>query len=164
MATSLSLAVLSLLYWLSVGLLEAARVSLFAWLILYGVCVACAFTLWARLPARFGAQFWLLAAFYSVLFASIFFGANGALDALNGPNRAKAHVSEQLGGLELWFALCPGAFAVCVASCLRSLLLAARAKKRCSASRSRRASPNLSIERTSSSWLRQPPAAAHVGR
>ncbi len=60
---------------------------------------------------------WLAVAGYALLLASIFRGAEFALDALNGPQRRKADMASHLGGLELWMALCAvAAFAVMAAA------------------------------------------------
>lgn len=72
-------------------------------------------------PTRPGG--WLGLAGASVLFAAIFFGANGALDALNGPRPSPLDSGGSLGGFELWYALCPGLTSVAAAGWARSLCL-----------------------------------------
>ena len=170
--TSIALVVLSLAYWLSVFALSASRVTAVAWVCLYAACLLGAIFSWVRLPSSAGVRFWLSSAGYSLLLAALFFGANGALDALHGAHRAKAQVAESLGGLELWFVLCPGVLVVCVAGCVRSLLIAAEA----TASEEVLSTPaavapavsavtsNPSIERTSQRPFRAPYPAAHFER
>ena len=64
---------------------------------------------------------WLGLAGASMLFAAIFFGANGALDALNGPRPSPLDSGGSLGGFELCYALCPGLTSVALAGWARSL-------------------------------------------
>jgi len=65
---------------------------------------------------------WLVCAMYSALFALIFYGANEGLDILYGAGRTKPDVASHIGGLELWWILCPGVFSVAVACAAASML------------------------------------------
>lgn len=129
MPRTFSLLSLAAIYWAVVSLVPESRVSLVAWLGLYLACNIGAVEAWARLPASFGSRFWLAVALYSGLFAAMFFGADGALDALHGVHRIKAHVAESLGGLELWFVLCPGVVSAALASSLHARLGGGRVER-----------------------------------
>ncbi len=122
MAVAIALLIQSLTFWAGVWLLRDQRVSMFAWAALYVCCLSVAAALCHRRFARFkpspGA--WLLFALNSALLAALFWGANMALDLVNGAHRPKADWAAQLGGLELWFALCPGVLSVAIAGCVRS--------------------------------------------
>lgn len=82
------------------GLADTAMLALFATLIV------AAGLLW-RL-ARLTAARWLGVALLAAIGAAYLIGAEGALDTLHGAHRPKADVAGALGGLELWFVLCPG--------------------------------------------------------
>ena len=96
-----------------VASLPPSGVSPLAWTTLYvgALAVAVLAMRHITLPLK-AALGWGL---QSVLLALIFFGANGGLDALHGAHRPKAEVARYLGGLELWFVLCPGAASVALA-------------------------------------------------
>jgi hypothetical protein len=114
LATVAALFATSSVYWLVVVLLPGVGVSPIAWLTLFLACV-CASLLVARLQPL-APRTWLYFATCSVLLAAFFFGANLGLDALHGAERPKANVAATLGGLELWFVLCPGVTSVALAA------------------------------------------------
>ncbi len=118
-----ALLIQSVTFWAGVWLLRDQRVSMLAWAALYVCCVSVAATLRHRRFARFqmspGA--WLLFAVNSVMLAALFWGANMALDLINGPHRPTVDWAAHLGGLELWFALCPGVLSVGISGCALSL-------------------------------------------
>lgn len=109
---------MTLLYGAGLAVWSAQAVAPAAWVGLYLVCLVAALPLWVKLA--FTPQRWATVALYCTLLALIFFGANGALDALNGAHRAKAAVAESLGGLELWFVLCPGAVSVALGGAVQA--------------------------------------------
>jgi hypothetical protein len=115
----LTLTALTVSYGLGVGLLATATVSRGAWSLLYLVCVAACFAIPRFFHSKASAMTWLIAAFYAALFAAMFYGANAGLDALHGSSRNATRVADELGGLELWFVLCPGAFSVSLGTALR---------------------------------------------
>ena len=98
----------------------SAAPSTVAITVLYGACVLvyCAVSACRQMPA----VRWFAMACYAALLAAIFYGANGALDALHGANRARPDVASAIGGLELWFVLCPGAVSVALGHAVRSAL------------------------------------------
>ncbi len=131
LACAIALAAQAVLFWSLVAWLPAAAVSGTAWAALYAlvVLVALALTvlpsalpgaltgaLTGSLPdaspgTRAGSSGWVgwaRLAFYALFFALFFAAANFALDALHGAQRPKADIARQLGGLEVWFVLCPG--------------------------------------------------------
>lgn len=116
------LAALTVCYGAGAALLHAAAVSAAAWAALYAAGVIALLALPYSRAGRVPARRWLTAAGLTVLLAGIFFGADGALDALNGARRAKTQVAAHLGGLELWFVLCPGAASVALAAAVRARL------------------------------------------
>jgi hypothetical protein len=108
-----ALVVQAVVFWTLVCALHAAPVSLAAWWALYGLL---AFGLWGahrwRATATRPPRFWGELALYSLLGAVVFAGANFGMDTLHGAHRPKAQVAAHLGGLELWFFLCPGVFSL----------------------------------------------------
>jgi hypothetical protein len=100
-------------YWALVGTLAVASVTTWACWVLQAL-LALAF--WGsyrwRPSANLTPRSWVRLAIYSVLGAASFAGANFAMDALHGAHRPKAEVASHLGGLELWFVLCPGVFSL----------------------------------------------------
>jgi len=112
------LALLTAVFWSIVLLLRASPVSGLAWSILYLACAATAPLLW-RLRGMARPQQWLFVALCAVWFAAVFCAIDFALDALNGARRAKADVASALGGLELWFVLCPGVAALALGGWMR---------------------------------------------
>ena len=115
----------SIVFWLGAWLLRDQGVSMVAWAVLYVCCVSAAVALQLssfaayQLPPRA----WLLFAVNSALVAALFWGANTALDLINAPHRPRDDWATHLGGLELWFALCPGVVSVAISSYVRSLPL-----------------------------------------
>ena len=126
MPNAIGWAALAGLYALGVVWLGAADVTAPAWLGLLGACAGVAGALWRGAAGRCGPRGWFAAAVYAGLFAAIFYGANGALDALHGPRRGDPGIARALGNLELWQLLCPGAVSVALAGWLRALAIAAR--------------------------------------
>ena len=104
-----------------VVLLPADAVAPWAWAALYAV------VLMATLAARCGP--WrppsvgkaAAGLMYAVLLSLCFFGVNVGLDALHGAHRVHPDVARHLGGLELWFVLCPGAASVALALLVQAL-------------------------------------------
>jgi hypothetical protein len=117
---------LTLAFGLGLCLWAAAPVSAPVWLMLYLACVAASLIIQSRGLGGKTGRWWLAAAFYTLLFAAVFHGTDFALDVLHGPQRSKARVADELGGLELWCVLCPGAFSVAVGSALRVWIQAAQ--------------------------------------
>ena len=115
----------SIVFWLGAWLLRDQGVSMVAWAALYVCCVSAAGALqYSRFAAcQLPPRAWLLFAVNSALVAALFWGANTALDLINAPQRPKDDWATHLGGLELWFALCPGVVSVAISSYVRSLPL-----------------------------------------
>ena len=115
----------SIVFWLGAWLLRDQGVSMVAWAVLYVCCVSAAGALqYSRFAAyQLPPRAWLLFAVNSALVAALFWGANTALDLINAPQRPKDDWATHLGGLELWFALCPGVVSVAISSYVRSLPL-----------------------------------------
>ena len=115
----------SITVWLGVWFLRGQGVSLAAWAVLYACCFSAASALqhsrFTRYVSRPSA--WLLFSVNSVLVAVLFWGANAGLDLIGNTNRQHAEWPAYFGGLELWFALCPGVFSVAIAGYARSLRL-----------------------------------------
>lgn len=117
-ASAAGLLVLTLFY--AFGSIQLApTAALFtAQVVLYAICVLAFIALGVFGSGARDAATWLTVASYAALFAAIFYGANGALDALHGPHRPGPDVDQSLGGLTLWFALCPGAASVALGKAL----------------------------------------------
>ena len=133
MSAAIGWLTLSVVYGFGVAVLAWAAVSAFAWTVLYVVCLLTTSLLWSNRRHVADARAWLAIAFYALLLAAMFFGADGALDALHGAQRAKARVADRLGGLELWFVLCPGVVAIALASAARVAVAALQARHRSAA-------------------------------
>jgi hypothetical protein len=104
----LPLAASTLAFWASVALLGRTGVLAGAWLLLYMLCTALSLlAIWRQRPSLSPAV-WLYLALCATLLAAGLFGVNGGLDALHGAHRPKVDVAGAVGGLELWFVLCPG--------------------------------------------------------
>jgi hypothetical protein len=117
-------ALASSVYWLLVFVGTMAlgwQVSTASWIVLYLVCAVAAPVMW-RLAAAWTAGVWLYLAGCALVVAAGFYGANQGLDALHGAGRHKPDIASRLGGLELWFVLAPGAFAICIGGWLRKRL------------------------------------------
>ena len=123
MANAIGLSALTVLFWSGVAVLSPAAISTIAWASLYGLCVVVSITLWSYGPGRAKSRDWLWAAVYAVLLATFCYGVNSGLDVLYGVHRHRAHPEELLGGLELWFILCPGVVAIAMAGATRSLMV-----------------------------------------
>jgi len=109
-------------FWSVVALIPAESVTVPAWATLYAITL-CAFLYSASAGyPNWSPYQWLAAVFYSLFFAVLFYSANVGLDVLHGANRPKAEVAQHLGGLEVWFFLCPGVFAFAIAGLARVLL------------------------------------------
>jgi hypothetical protein len=121
-ATATSVFVLSVGYWSGFALFDSAGVLLRAQSALYVCCVLALLYLrrstWSAAPAKS----WLVRAAYSVLLALLFYGANRAQDILYGPERLKSNLPGWLGGLELWWILCPGIASIALAAASARLL------------------------------------------
>ena len=113
--------------------LEAGAVGAPFWWIAGGLAAGGSALLW-RLPAAPRTpRGWLMSAAASVWLAVLFFGANRALDALNGPRASPIDTGGTLGGFELWYALCPGLTAMALAGWVRSLCGDSTKCKHCAA-------------------------------
>ena len=113
-----ALLVQALVFAAGVAALQRAGVSAAAWAGLY-LCAAVA-TVTAPCWGPLRAGLWLALAGYALLFSALFWGANFGLDALHGAHRHKADVAQRLGGLELWFVLCPGVVSVALAAAVQA--------------------------------------------
>lgn len=114
-------AALATLLTLVAQMLPAGSMAPGTWVLACTLAAACSAFLWR---SRFGPsqpRGWLQLAGTSVLLAAIFFGANGALDALNGPRPSPLDSGGSLGGFELCYALCPGLTSIALAGWVRSL-------------------------------------------
>ena len=114
-AAGSSAIVFSLCYGLGVLALAAARVSVRAWLSLYALGLLACVAIEARHLAGCAEPAWFAVSLHAAWLAAIFYGADGALAALNGPHRVASTWVEQIGGLELWFVLCPGVVSLALA-------------------------------------------------
>jgi len=94
--------------------LRAAGVEPGAWLVLYaaGAVFLCAAPGHRAYPRSIKA--WLAVAFYSVLLAAVFFGADFALQTLGNSARPRASLPSWFGGLELYYVLVPGVTSVAI--------------------------------------------------
>ena len=109
-------------FWFAVALLAPGAVSLGAWTALYVFALG-AFLLWEVARRRnTPPATWAAAFFYSLFFAGLFYALNLGLDVLHGAHRPKADVAGHLGGLEIWFALCPGVASFALAGLVKALL------------------------------------------
>ena len=117
-ASAAGLLGLSLSYGLGSSLVATEAVSFTAWVSLYASCVLAFGVIPVRRAGPWRAATWLKAAFCAALFAAIFYGANGAVDALRGPHRAGPAVARSLDGLALWFVLFPGIVSVALGQAL----------------------------------------------
>ena len=122
MTTVSATLVVSSVYWLLVALMPSVSVSVVAWAALFLACLCCTLLVSLLRVRLHQATTWLYVAACSALLAVAFFGANLALDALHGVGRPKVDVAASLGGLELWFVLCPGVTSVALAGAAASLV------------------------------------------
>jgi hypothetical protein len=106
--------------------LPAPGVTAAAWAGLYLLSVGVLLVLPHTPLARVDAISWIAVAAWAAFFAIFFATAAFALDALHGAHRPKAEVARHLGGLELWFVLCPGLVALAPARALAATLRARR--------------------------------------
>ena len=140
-ASALALAVQAAFYGGLVALMPAA-VAPWAWVGLYAVVLVATLAAlrgpW-RSPSVVSAATWLM---YAVLLSLWFFGANVGLDALHGAHRSKADVALHLGGLELWFVLCPGAASVALALLVQALQASSARRPKAGSMRSSQAAAN----------------------
>ena len=109
---------LSTAYWSVFTLIGDVGVSPCAKWVLYAGCLSTWYWLHphARTAASAASLTWLSRAGQSVALALLFYGANAARDVLLGLDRPKAETPAWLGGLELWWILCPGAASVALAA------------------------------------------------
>jgi hypothetical protein len=110
--------VLTAAYWGVFALFSDVGVSPVAHWLLYAGCLSSWWWVRARgLAAGTTAPLsWLSYAGQAVVLALLFYGGNAARDVLFGPDRPRAVAPEWLGGLELWWLLCPGATSVALAA------------------------------------------------
>lgn len=110
--------VLSAAYWGVFTLIGDVGVSTGAKWVLYAGCLST----WrwlhphARTAASTASLTWLSRAAQCVVLALLLYGANAARDVLFGLDRPQAETPAWLGGLELWWILCPGAASVALAA------------------------------------------------
>ena len=97
------------------ALFDPTGVSWVARTAFYACCAAALLLVRRSGRAVAPATVWTIRAAYCVLLAVLFYGANQARDILYGPERLKAHLPVWLGGLELWWILCPGICSVFLA-------------------------------------------------
>ena len=117
-STLLAFALQCLVFWVLVWLFEPTAVAGLAWAALFAMCSVGTVVLARRAQRRPSAQpqaLWLSVAFYSMFIAGIFAAAEPALDRLHGAGRAKTQVAQYIGGMELWYVLCPGIFSTALA-------------------------------------------------
>jgi hypothetical protein len=105
-------AALTVVHWIFVVAVQPVAVAPVAGFVLCLASLCIGPVVWSRFSIRPG--LWLIAAGYCGLLALVCFGADGGLDALHGAQRARAHVAEALGGLELWHVLGCSGIGVCV--------------------------------------------------
>jgi hypothetical protein len=109
---------LSAAYWSVFALVGDVGVSPCAKWVLYAGCLST----WRWLHPHEGTAgptatlTWLVRAAQSVALALLFYGANAGRDVLFGLERLKAETPAWLGGLELWWILCPGAASIALAA------------------------------------------------
>ena len=141
-ASALALAVQAAFYGGLVALMPAAAVAPWAWVGLYAVVLVATLAAlrgpW-RSPSVVSAAAWLM---YAVLLSLWFFGANVGLDALHGAHRVHPDVARHLGGLELWFVLCPGAASVALALLVQALQASSARRPKAGSMRSSQAAAN----------------------
>jgi hypothetical protein len=108
--------------WAFVLFVPSAGVAAAAWVVVYvaGALYLVATQLVPRLRLSVAQALRLLG--YSVLVATLFFGANLALTALGNSVKPRQPLPSALGGLELWYLLVPGVAAVALASVVFGLL------------------------------------------
>jgi hypothetical protein len=108
-------------FWSVVAFVPAGLVTPTAWVGLHAVSVA------AFIASRFAnrpawrARRWFALVFYSLMFAGMFYGLNIGQDILRGADRPKAEVAKHLGGVEIWFFLCPGVATFALAGATNAL-------------------------------------------
>lgn len=122
-ATAAGFTMLSLCYAGLVRLFAFAPVQAGAWVVLYAACLTLALAMWTGFAAQWSARRWALLAFYAAFLAMYIFSANMGLDVLYGVRRRRSYPEDYLGGIELWFALFPGLFAVAMGGLARTLWL-----------------------------------------
>jgi len=120
--TAVALLVQSVVFWSAVALVPAGLVSPVAWRVLYAITSLGFLCSCFLAKPEWSAYGWLAVAFYSVFFAVVFYGLNEGLDILHGATRPKAQLVQHLGGLEIWFFLCPGVLVFALARAVRALL------------------------------------------
>src|SRR5882672_2122281 len=109
-------------FWSAVALIPAQSVAVPAWATLYAIILfAFLYSAFASYP-NWSPYQWLAVVFYSLFLAGLFYSLNVGLDVLHGADRPKAEIAQHLGGLEIWFFLCPGVFAFAIAMLVRVLL------------------------------------------
>jgi len=109
-------------FWLGVALISFVSVEREAWLWLYlGCAVVLAISSKSKWDLSLSA--WLQVFLYALLFALIFWGANFALDTLNGSVKLRRQLPPFFHGLEFYLVCCPGIASVAAGSVVRKLLL-----------------------------------------
>jgi len=109
-------------FWSAVAAIPAGSVTPAAWASLYALAVLAFVCFRFVVDLKWPARKWFIVLFYALFLALVFYGANIGLDVLHGANRRKADVARYLGGLEIWFFLCPGVAAFAVAGLLQAAL------------------------------------------
>ncbi|HEU5297840.1 MAG TPA: hypothetical protein VFU71_23920 [Burkholderiaceae bacterium] len=110
-------------YWSVFALVGDVGVLSYAKWMLYACCLSSWWWVRAHGQAAWATASlsWLSRAGQSVLLALLFYGGNAGRDVLFGPDRLKAATPEWLGGLELWWILCPGVASVALAAAAAQL-------------------------------------------
>ena len=119
---ALSAIVLTISYWSGFVLFDPAGVSWVARTVFYATCIVALLLVRRSAWSAASPMVWMVRAAHCVLLAVLFYGADQARDILYGPQRLKAELPGWLGGLELWWILCPG---------IASVFLAIAADGRC---------------------------------
>ena len=122
MRTALALMAQFAAFWSLVAVIPPRSVTLAAWTALYAIALVAFLYVDRAARPNWSSRTWLAVVFYSLFFAGIFYGANLGLDVLHGANRPKAEVARYLGGVEIWFFLCPGVSAFALAGLVQAFL------------------------------------------
>lgn len=109
-------------FWVFVLLVPAANVAPAAWAVLYAAGALCLAATPRVHRFRLSPARALKLLGYSVLVATLFFGADMALTALGNSAKPRQALPAAFGGLELWYLLVPGVAAVAVGSWVAGVL------------------------------------------
>lgn len=107
----------SIAYWAVVLLLRDQPVVPLAWIGLYGLCVVGAQVLVSVAARDARALASPLAVVISLILAALFWGADAGRKLIDADYADYAQHHLLLGGLELWWVLCPGLASILLAAC-----------------------------------------------